>query len=82
MRPSLVAQFAHLDVSPIVRIIRNKIALLGIFGNGNPPKRPLEDHALINEKGAPFGGEAAEGHAVGRAEREPPSSTPRRPSTP
>src|SRR5215469_17519479 len=27
--PSLVAQFAHLDVSPIVRIIRNKIALLG-----------------------------------------------------
>jgi hypothetical protein len=39
MRPSLVAQFAHLDVSPIVLIIRSKIALSSIFGNGSPARK-------------------------------------------
>jgi len=61
MRPSVDAQFAHLDFSPIVRIIRNKIALLGI-SSATPilpeKKRPLEVRSLINEMGALFGGGA------------------------
>jgi hypothetical protein len=39
LRHSFVAQFAHADVSPIVRVIWLNIALSGVSGNGNPARR-------------------------------------------
>jgi hypothetical protein len=35
LRLSCIAQFTHADFSPL-KVISDKIALLGIFGNDNP----------------------------------------------